>query len=56
MNTPVRLRPHLPDPRAFVQDILGPNPPADVVYAASAAETRADAIGLVLCAPAFQRR
>jgi uncharacterized protein (DUF1800 family) len=56
VNTPARLRPDLPDPREFVQDVLGPIPPADVVFAARAAETRADAIGLVLCAPAFQRR
>lgn len=55
-NAPAQLRPDLPDPRNFVHDALGPNPPADVVFAASAAETRADAIGLVLCAPAFQRR
>jgi uncharacterized protein (DUF1800 family) len=56
VNAPAQLRPDLPDPRNFVHDALGPNPPADVVFAASAAETRADAIGLVLCAPAFQRR
>ncbi|MBS1304004.1 DUF1800 domain-containing protein [Loktanella sp. SALINAS62] len=45
----------LPDPRDFVNDALGPRPPAEVVFAASAAETRADGIGIVLSAPAFQR-
>lgn len=56
VNAPARLVPDLPDPRIFVQDILRPAPPAEVAFAANAAETRADAIGLILCAPAFQRR
>jgi uncharacterized protein (DUF1800 family) len=56
VNIPARLRADLPDPRVFVQAVLGPNPPPEVVFAAQAAETRSDAIGLILCSPAFQRR
>lgn len=45
----------LPDPRDFVVTALGPNPPEAVKFAASAAESRADGVGLVLASPAFQR-
>ncbi|WP_420327384.1 DUF1800 domain-containing protein [Mameliella sp.] len=45
----------LPDPRDFVETALGSRVPAEVRFAASAAETRADGIGVVLASPAFQR-
>ncbi|WP_417205519.1 DUF1800 domain-containing protein [Antarctobacter sp.] len=45
----------LPDPRDFVETALGARAPAEVRFAASAAETRADGIGVVLASPAFQR-
>lgn len=56
MRAPKNLLPALPDPRDFVRTALGDNPPSRVAFAASAAETRAEAIGLVLLSPAFQRR
>ncbi|MBW4981038.1 DUF1800 domain-containing protein [Mameliella sp. CS4] len=45
----------LPDPRDFVETALGSRAPAEVRFAAGAAETRADGIGVVLASPAFQR-
>lgn len=45
----------LPDPRDFVETALGSHAPAEVRFAAGAAETRADGIGVVLASPAFQR-
>lgn len=56
MTVPARLRADLPDPRGFVDQALGGFATDPVRFAASAAETRADAIGLVLSSPAFQRR
>ncbi|WP_229861832.1 DUF1800 domain-containing protein [Pseudodonghicola xiamenensis] len=56
MSVPRRLRPELPDPRDFVTTALGLGVPEAVQFAASAAETEADAVGLVLASPAFQRR
>ncbi|MGD9864420.1 MAG: DUF1800 family protein, partial [Pseudodonghicola sp.] len=56
MAAPRRLCSELPDPRQFVTDALGPTAPEPVRFAARAAETRADAVGLVLASPAFQRR
>lgn len=53
---PQMLRPQLPDPRAFVLTALGTRAGPPVRFAAEAAESRPDAIGLVLAAPAFQRR
>jgi hypothetical protein len=35
---------------------LGPNPPEAVIFAANAAETVKDGIGIVLASAAFQRR
>lgn len=46
----------LPDPREFAEQALGSRATEAVRFAAAAAESRAEAIGLVLCAPAFQRR
>lgn len=56
MAVPRRLLPALPDPRVFVEDALGAAAPEPVRFAARAAETRAEAVGLILSAPAFQRR
>jgi uncharacterized protein (DUF1800 family) len=56
VTVPQVLQPKLPDPRVFVSLALGDNAPPAVHFAASAAESRADAIGLVLSSPAFQRR
>ncbi|MDK3073214.1 DUF1800 domain-containing protein [Sedimentitalea sp. JM2-8] len=56
LSAPAALCPELPDPRAFVDTALGPYATEPVRFAAAAAESRRDAIGLVLSAPAFQRR
>jgi uncharacterized protein (DUF1800 family) len=56
LSVPQMLRRDLPNPREFVSAALGPFAPPSVHFAASAAESKADAIGLVLTAPAFQRR
>lgn len=56
MQFPERLLERLPDPRDFVTQALGPTPPEPVVFAANAAETTSDGIGLVLASAAFQRR
>lgn len=53
---PAVLSPDLPDPRGFVETALGRFASQTVRFAAGAAESRSDAIGLVLAAPAFQRR
>ena len=55
MRAPVRTGP-LPDPRRFARDALGPLLDERTRFAAEAAETRAEGVGLVLAAPAFQRR
>lgn len=46
----------LPDPRQFVDVALGSYANDAVRFAASAAESKSEAIGLVLMSPAFQRR
>jgi len=56
LSVPQKLRPDLPDPGSFVTAALGPFAPRSVQAAARFAESRSDAIGLVLAAPAFQRR
>ena len=56
LSAPRILRPDLPDPRSFVDQALGSFAPQSVRFAANAAESRSDAIGLVLAAPTFQRR
>lgn len=53
---PQHVCPDLPDPRAFVDTALGPYVTEPVRFAARAAESQPEAIGLVLCSPAFQRR
>lgn len=56
MTAPSHLPGDLPDPRAFVTTALGSYADDNVRFAAGAAETRPEAIGLVLASPAFQRR
>ena len=56
LAAPAVLRPDLPDPNEFVESALGPFATGPLRFAAASAESRADAIGLVLAAPAFQRR
>jgi uncharacterized protein (DUF1800 family) len=56
MSVPQILRPDLPDPRGFVVAALGSQATESVKFVATSAESRADAIGLVLASPAFQRR
>ncbi|MGR3433281.1 MAG: DUF1800 domain-containing protein [Shimia sp.] len=56
MRTPQALVDPLPDPRAFARTVLGPALPEPVAFAAGAAETGREGVGLVLAAPAFQRR
>ena len=55
MTVPFALKRLLPDPREFVETALGPEAPETVRFAAKAAETRAEGVGLVLASPAFQR-
>ncbi len=56
LSAPQKLRRDLPDPREFVTTTLGQFAPSAVQFAADSAESRSDAIGLVLASPAFQRR
>mmetsp|Transcript_28983 Transcript_28983/g.55573 ORF Transcript_28983/g.55573 Transcript_28983/m.55573 type:complete len:436 (+) Transcript_28983:2157-3464(+) len=57
MAIPVRLMGNaLPDPRAFVETALGKHSSEAVRFAAAAAESKPEAIGLVLMSPAFQHR
>jgi uncharacterized protein (DUF1800 family) len=46
----------MPDPRDFVTTALGDLGGTEVAFAARAAETRGDGVGLVLASPEFQRR
>lgn len=56
MDAPARVLGALPDPRAFVGTALGSAAPARLHRLVAAAETQAEGLGLVLAAPAFQRR
>lgn len=56
MQVPQEMLDDLPDPREFVYSALGPTPPESVLFAANAAETVSDGIGIVLASAAFQRR
>jgi uncharacterized protein (DUF1800 family) len=56
MKAPEALLPALPDPREFVEHALGGLAGADLQFAVSAAETRADGVAMVLISPEFQRR
>lgn len=55
MAAPQHLLDAPPDPRIFVRTALGTTAPEAVTFAANAAESRWDGIGLVLASPAFQR-
>lgn len=55
VTVPQLLRPDLPDPRDFVTTALGARATPNVLFAADAAESRWDGVGLVLASPAFQR-
>lgn len=55
VSAPATLMDDLPDPRDFVKTALGPFATPAVTFAADAAETRWDGIGLILASPAFQR-
>ena len=55
LGVPRLLVPSLPDPRDFVTAALGPRATERTLFAARAAESRADGVGLVLASPAFQR-
>ncbi len=56
MRAPTELLAALPDPRDFVMTALGPEPPEPVVFAARAAESLPEGIGVILASAAFQRR
>ncbi|MFY0309793.1 DUF1800 family protein [Leisingera sp. D0M16] len=56
MAAPRRLTQPLPDPRRFASAALGRFANERVMFAARAAETEAEAVGLILSSPAFQRR
>ncbi len=56
MQVPQKLKSDLPDPRLFVQDALGSFASSKVTFAAGAAESKSEGIGLVLASPAFQYR
>lgn len=56
MQAPRHLLDRLPDPRDFVEVALGSLADGEVRFAARAAESRSDGVGLVLASPAFQRR
>ncbi|QIE47070.1 DUF1800 domain-containing protein [Pseudohalocynthiibacter aestuariivivens] len=55
MSAPFQLRRTLPRPETFLIAALGPDAPEPVKFAARAAESRAEGIGIILASPAFQR-
>ncbi|MFT5364442.1 MAG: hypothetical protein ACI9VX_002075 [Dinoroseobacter sp.] len=56
MVAPSEIRRDLPDPRVFVDTSLGPLASAETRFAARAAETRWEGVGVILSAPEFHRR
>lgn len=56
MTAPARLLQELPDPQVLLEQALGPAAGPELRFAVAAAEDRGSALGLVLSAPAFQRR
>ncbi|APE44750.1 hypothetical protein BOO69_16040 [Sulfitobacter alexandrii] len=56
VNVPARLLPELPDPQTLLEDVIGPDVTEPLEFAATAAETRAVGVGLILASPALQRR
>lgn len=55
MSAPFQLRRTLPRPETFLVHALGDTAPEPVRFAARAAESRAEGIGIILASPAFQR-
>jgi uncharacterized protein (DUF1800 family) len=56
MTAPQALTTRLPDPRNLVETALGTQAPQSLRFAASAAETDWEGVGIILSSPAFQRR
>ncbi|MCC6001966.1 MAG: DUF1800 domain-containing protein [Pararhodobacter sp.] len=56
MTAPPRLRRRLPDARAFVDQALGPLADDHLRRLVAGAENQAEGVGLLLAAPAFNRR
>lgn len=56
MSVPSSIFRSLPDPRVFLTAALGDVADETVTFAARAAETRREGVGLILASPAFQRR
>ncbi|WP_421701842.1 DUF1800 domain-containing protein [Aliiroseovarius sp.] len=56
MTVPALLRPALPDPRDLARQALGSRLDAETKFAARAAQTKWEGVGLVLASPAFQMR
>lgn len=56
MEVSGKVQDRLPDPRKFVETALGPLVDERLRWAASASETRAQGVALVLASPAFNRR
>lgn len=55
ITVPQLLMDELPDPRIFLDTALGAFKTPAVSFAANAAETRWDGVGLILASPTFQR-
>ncbi len=51
-----RVAPHAPEPSMFLQRALGDAASARLTWAVDVAETRADAVAIVLASPEFNRR
>ncbi len=56
MQAPRYMLADLPDPRDFVDAALGSLATEDVIFAAGAAENKAEGVGVILASAAFQRR
>lgn len=56
MTAPQALTTRLPDPRVLVETALGVQAPQSLRFAAEAAETDWEGVGIILSSPAFQRR
>lgn len=56
MQAPARLRPDLPEPVVLARRTLGTLAEGRLIWAVERAETRAEAVGLILASPMFNRR
>ncbi len=56
MSAPSAIFRGLPDPRVFLETTLGPQVTTALSFAAKAAESRREGVGLILASNAFQRR